>query len=262
MDWFDKAKQWVLNAVQAVRNFDFTTAWAKFQAIEWTALFHKTRDWVRTNRNNILIGAGIFVAAVVFLGWFLKDRAAKEDDARQYFSQALNSYNRGTQARDLSPEERRNELGRALQIIQEMQRRFPSASLSSDAVFYMGNILFESGDYAQAIGQFELYIQKYPNRYLAPYAAENIGYCHEQANDLPRAIAAFEQVRQRWPKSPVAGRTGLNVGRCREAQGDFKSAFESYQSVQADAPNSAWARQAYLRLTYLEARFQHGSSAR
>lgn len=258
-DLFEEAKERMARAWEAVRRFDIKATWRRLEATDWVGLGKRAVEWGKSHRETLLVVAIAVVAAVVGLGWYLRDRASKEDEARMYFGQGLQIYNRAVHDPRLSPQEHQEELGKALQMFETVRERFPSTAVAADALFYTGNALYEAGRYAEAAERFEEYVRRYPRRYLAAFAAGNIGACHEQAGDLGRAVEAYGEVRRRWPRSPAAGRAAVNIGRCHEAQGDFKSAFETYQSVQAEAPDSVWARQALLRAIYLEARFRKGA---
>ena len=250
IDLWNKIVDWI-------KNFDLEVFVTKIEKTDWNSVFFKIREWGKKNLNNILIVAGVVVVCIFGIVWMIYEKNKKEEEARRYFAQVLNFYNHGLHSSN--PEEKNNDFQKAMQILQEMQRRFPS-SLKKDVIFYMGHIFYESGQYMQALEQYEEIVRLFPKSYMAPFAQECIGYCYEQSNDLDKAIEAFSKVKERWPKSPVAGRTGINLGRIYEVKGDFKSAFESYQSVQAEYPNTSWARSAYLRTLYIESRFKNTSS--
>jgi TolA-binding protein len=258
-EFLAKVREYYAKTVAWIRAFNVRRVLDEIRSMNWIELGHDIRHWVQRNRNNVLIALGVVAALIVGLVWYANTREQKNDEAANTLHNGLNSYNRALQARDLTPEERRNELSKALQIFQYTLNQYPGTAMYSDAVFYLGNALYASGNYNEAAQRFQEYLKKYPKRYLAPYAVESVGYCHEQLGDLAKASEFYNKVRQLYPDSSIAGRVSLNLGRLAEMQGNLKAAVENYQSVVNTSPNTAWGRQARLRLAFLEAKFQHFS---
>jgi len=254
-----KAREYYEKALAWLKGLNFRKVIAEIRTMNWVELGRDIRHWVQKNRNNVLIGLGIVAAVVIGLIWYGKTQTTKNDEAASYLNNGLNSYNRALQARDITPEDRKNEMTRALQLFQYVIRQYPGAEVVSDAVFYMGNGFFASGNYNESLQQYQDYLRKYPRRYMAPFAVESIGYCYEQLGDTAKASDFYKKVRQLYPDSPIAGRVGINLGRLAELQRDDKSAFESYQSVVNTYPNTKWGQSARLRMAYLESKYQYMS---
>lgn len=242
--------------VGLLRRLDLSGLMRRLETLDWNTAVEKAAAWVRAHREPVLLVLGGVLAAALATGWYLRDRERKEDEARNMFASGLHAYGRAVQDEGLMPEERLRFLEEALRAFGALRTRFPSARVAADALFYEGNALYEAGRYAEAAERFEEYVRRHPRGYLVVFAAENVAACREQEGNLDAAIEAYEAVRKRWRRSPFAGRAALAVGRCQELKGDFKAAFETYQTVQAEAPDSFWARQALLRMTYLETRFR------
>jgi len=257
---FAKIKEYSQKVIQWFREFKFRKLFDEIRSMNWVELGHDIRHWVQRNRNNVFIALGVIAALLIGLAVYGQNREKKSDEAMNYLDNGLNSYNRAIQARDATPEDRKNELSRALQIFQLVMNQYASTPAYGDALFYMGNALFASGNYNEAVQRFQDYLKKFPKRYLAPYAVESTGYCYEQLGDLAKAADYYNRVKKMFPDSSIASRVGINIGRLAELQGNIKAAAESYQSVMNTAPNTKWGQQARLRLAFLEAKFQYMSS--
>jgi len=256
-EFLAKVREYYAKVVVWFREFNIRKVVDEIRSMNWIELGHDIRHWIQKNRNNVLVGLGVVAALIIGLAWYANRQEQKNDEAANTLHNGLNSYNRALQARELTPEERKNELTRALQIFQYTLNQFPGSVVYSDALFYMGNGLYASGNYNEASQRFQEYLKKFPKRYLAANAVESIGYCYEQLGDLAKASEFYNKVRQLYPDSSIASRVGVNLGRLAEMQGNLKSAVENYQSVVNTSPNTAWGRQARLRLAFLEAKFQY-----
>ena len=246
--------------IENVRQFDIGHAFNKIKQLSLIDVMHIVRHWVLNNTKNILIALAFVGAGVIGLIIYAGHMKSVNEEALRFFTSALNSYNYALRSKDVSPEDQKKYLQRALGLWQQVLAKYPTTSAAADALFYFGNGLYVSQNYDQAIQKFEEYVKKYPKKYLAPYALENIGFCYEQKSDFKNAVKYYDLLKEKYPRSSIAGKSGLDKGRCYEALNDWNKAAESYRSVLTYAPNSVWARDAQIRLGFLESKFKYMSA--
>ncbi|GEM_PF-2545437 len=257
MEWFTKTYEKV---VAFFKEFSFKKYVAHIKGLNLIEFARELRHWIQKNLNNVLISLGVIVVLAIGIFVWSGAQAKKNEEAVKYFGYAFNYYNRALQGTQ-PHEQQMKDLNQARQILQQIMGQYQRTPIMADAIFYLGNIMYLTGEYPAAMERYQEYVRRFGRKYLAANAQESIGYCLEQSGDLNGAIAAYELVRTKYPQSSIAGRAGLNIGRCYESLNDFKKAFETYQSVLAYAPNSQWARSAQVRLSFLEAKFQYMQSA-
>jgi tetratricopeptide (TPR) repeat protein len=256
MEWFKKL-------VEDIRTFfqelNLRKHVDKVKSLNLIQFARELRHWVQNNYRSVLIALGAVVVLVIGTVIYLDSLKNKNNEAAGYFSYGFNNYSAAMQGRG-NQEQLSRMIWEAQRAFSEVLTRFPNSPVAAESLFYQANIAYLTADYAKALEQYSLYVKKYGKRYLGPFAQESIGYCHEQMGDLNAAIKAYEEVKRKFPRSSIAGRTGLNVGRCYESLNDFQKAFEAYQSVLAYDPNSQWARNAQVRLAFLESKYQYEQS--
>jgi tetratricopeptide (TPR) repeat protein len=252
----DKIMESLKKFWERLRSFDIVTWFRKIRTVSFVEVGRNIRHWVIRNRNNVFIGAGIVVVLLIGAVIYTQQQGKKNEEANYIFTIGINSYNQAIMKRDSKPDEQQKMLTQAMQAFNQVQAQYAASPVSKEALYYIGNCLYASGNYQEAANRFEDFVKKYPRSYLAPFALESAGNCYEQAGDLAKAMDYYGRVKDKYPRSSVAGRSGINIGRCKEMNNDFKGAYESYQSTLAFAPNTQWAQQARLRLSFLESKFQ------
>lgn len=256
MDWFKKLIEDIKTFFKELNLGKYVE---KVKSLNLIQFARELRHWVQNNYRSVLIALGAVLVVVIGTLFYLDSLKDKNNEASGYFSYGFNNYSAAMQGRG-DQNQLSQMISEAQRAFSEVLTRFPNSPAAAESLYYQANIAYLTADYAKALEQYALYVKKYKKRYLAPFAQESIGYCHEQLGDLNAAIKAYEEVKTKYPRSSIAGRTGLNVGRCYESLNDYQKAFETYQSVLAYDPNSQWARNAQVRLAFLESKFQYNQS--
>ena len=108
--------------------------------------------------------------------------------------------------------------------------------------------LFKNGDYASAIGQFEDFLDNYPQSNLAPGAAYWIGNARYALRDYQLAIDAQRRLINKYPDSLKAPDAFLNIATSQYEMGDNKASKHTLEDLVAKYPNSEAAKKAKQRL--------------
>ena len=108
--------------------------------------------------------------------------------------------------------------------------------------------LFKNGDYASAIGQFEDFLDNYPQSSLAPGAAYWIGNARYALRDYQLAIDAQRRLINKYPDSLKAPDAFLNIATSQYEMGDSKASKHTLEDLVAKYPSSEAAKKAKQRL--------------
>jgi TolA-binding protein len=77
--------------------------------------------------------------------------------------------------------------------------RFPSHPRASEAQFWIGDCLYKSGRYGDAIAAYQRVIRNWPGSSMEPEAAAKIGYSYYNLQDFRTAAQALQIVVDRYP---------------------------------------------------------------
>ncbi len=127
----------------------------------------------------------------------------------------------------------------------------PPSPIENDAYKDAYN-LFKNGDYASAIGQFESFLESYPQSNLAPGAAYWIGNARYALRDYQLAIDAQRRLINKYPDSLKAPDAYLNIASSQYEMGDNKASKRTLENLLAKYPNSEAAKKAKQRLTNIK----------
>ena len=96
---------------------------------------------------------------------------------------------------------------------QQLLQAYPQDNLAPNAIFYLGEIAFRKGDYANAITTWDQVLEQYPGSNKAPAAQLRKGEAEMRANQRDAAVRDFRSLVQRYPQSPEAqqARSHLNA---------------------------------------------------
>jgi tol-pal system protein YbgF len=108
--------------------------------------------------------------------------------------------------------------------------------------------LFKNGDYSSAIGQFEDFLDNYPQSNLAPGAAYWIGNARYALRDYQLAIDAQRKLINKYPDSLKAPDAFLNIATSQSEMGDSKASKHTLEDLVAKYPSSEAAKKAKQRL--------------
>jgi tol-pal system protein YbgF len=91
----------------------------------------------------------------------------------------------------------------------------PTGSLADNALFWLGESHFATGDYSAAIRYYSRVTSEYSDQNKAPDALFKLGLAHEKTGDLALARTTLQQVIERYPYSTPAAAAKKELDRIR-----------------------------------------------
>jgi len=104
----------------------------------------------------------------------------------------------------------------------------PSSALRADATFRLGEISYNTGNYAEAEERFKRVINEFFDNSLAGEAAYWIGESYLKSGDLPEALKYYRLVLDKYSRSRLADYAAYSLGWTYEKSGEYVRAIESY----------------------------------
>jgi tetratricopeptide (TPR) repeat protein len=221
------------------------------------------RRYFITHKNTVYFVLAGFFCILIIIPIYLKSYDEKIDKANKDFEQgALGVYRQAFADEKLSPEERANLLQYAINGCQYIIENYKDTPVAADALFYQANAYYELGDYNNALQKYQDYVKKYPKKYFSDLAQINIGKCYEQLNNFQAAVEAYQKVISKYPKRHTVPEALYNLGKIYELNNNLNEAFNFYNKLISEHPYSPWAREARLRVLYIQSQIQLQSQIR
>ena len=105
---------------------------------------------------------------------------------------------------------------------QDVIHYYPESDRAGTAQFYLGEIAYTAGDYAEAIKDYGLVIQQYSGNPKEPTAELHKGYALLQSDQREAGIEQLRSLIQRYPQGPEAS----DARRRLRSMGVSKSAYQ------------------------------------
>ena len=99
-----------------------------------------------------------------------------------------------------------------------LQRVFdaePSGELADNALYWIGETYFATGDFSNAMRAYERVTKEYPDQNKAPDAMFKIGLTFEKTGDIGMARKTFEELIRRYPYSTASSSAKLELKRVK-----------------------------------------------
>ncbi len=96
------------------------------------------------------------------------------------------------------------DLVNAAQLFETFIVQHPNHSLSDNAMYWLGECHYSSGQYKKAIGVFKELVKAYPKAEKVPDALLKTGYAYISLDDVNRAHHYLKSVITKYPFSPAA----------------------------------------------------------
>jgi tol-pal system protein YbgF len=92
----------------------------------------------------------------------------------------------------------------AAQEFNDYVKYYPNTDLAGNAYFYLADLSYRSGNYAQAVKDYDQVIQNFPTGNKAAAAQLKKGYALIELGQKDDGVAELRHVIQRYPRSPEA----------------------------------------------------------
>lgn len=93
---------------------------------------------------------------------------------------------------------------------------FPDSQLADNAQYWLAESYYVTGQYEEALRQFQLVLSGYPRSLKLPDALLKIGYSNYELDRWPDARSALERVRDDYPDSTTARLAEQRLQRMRD----------------------------------------------
>jgi len=82
--------------------------------------------------------------------------------------------------------------------------KYPGSGYADNAQYWLGEISYVTRDFEQAIREFDLVLQKYPDSTKHADAMLKKGYCYYELKNYTKAHAVLDEVTKRFPATTAA----------------------------------------------------------
>ena len=89
-------------------------------------------------------------------------------------------------------------------LFSDFVKKFPDHELADNALYWLGECSYTTGDYEKAAKIFKTLVQTYPKGQKVPDALLKTGYSYMSIDDVSQANHYFKKVITRYPFSPAA----------------------------------------------------------
>ncbi len=89
--------------------------------------------------------------------------------------------------------------------------RFPDASNTPDAHYYLGESYYSLQRYLEAVADYQMVIKEYSRSRLVPACYLKSGYCYQKLEQCELAEKAFRELISRYPRSEEAEQARLEL---------------------------------------------------
>ena len=198
----------------------------------------------------------------------------RHDEAIQTFLNAAKTYPNSDWADDsqyqaawarYSREEYENALNAFDSFLKKPE--FQGSSLAPEAVFFRGSSYFKLRRYREAIADFLMVAEQYPNavfssptdadtEHIREEALYKIGESRYNLGEYSEAIDAYLQLQRLYPKSALAPNAQYSIAGARQLMGETQLSIDAFRELAAKYPNSRLAPESLYSIGVL--RFDSG----
>jgi TolA-binding protein len=140
----------------------------------------------------------------------------------------------------------------AMQALESLLERYPSAHTVPEAAYELGNVRFSAGDYAGARAAYELALQRGASGLIRSLARMALARTWEAERDFARAAGAYGALaKDHDPRSFIYEDALLDQARMLELAGKKDEAIEVYQRMLKEIPAARRADDVRSRLASL-----------
>lgn len=93
---------------------------------------------------------------------------------------------------------------KAIPEFQAFNKNFPSSSYAPNAHYWLGQLLFNKGELAQAAAEFDIVVQRHTSSNKRPDAMLKLGMVAQKQNQNAKAVAIYQQLISQYPDSTAA----------------------------------------------------------
>jgi tetratricopeptide (TPR) repeat protein len=198
-------------------------------------------DAAKGRQKQLLIVGLVIVAMLALYMAFSMYSSSLEADAVAIEKKANDYYYGEAVEGTMSDDER---LKKALEIFKESV----DIKVTRTALYNLGNTYYKMGDYANAIKQYDLFVNKFSgNVEMLALVYQKIAASYIRSGQKEKAFVALRKLEK--IKSGIFKDTALLLeARYLESEGDLEKSLEKYAELAAEFPGSVWSGEAASKL--------------
>ena len=223
---------------------------------------HQVMDWGIQHLKTIGIVAGVVVLLLVMVFSWLTYKKSMDGNAstlegeafklHQEAQEATSSQSQSEDSAEEDSAEPQNPYQEASALYQKILDKYPGTKSAERALYLLGSIEFELGNYDQAQEYFSTYRSKYPKGILLTSAEDSLGYIFEQKQDYQQALDMFKGLESKVDTSKKI-EILLAIARNYESLEQFDDAITTYQTIVDSDTSFSLKNKAKERLDFLQA---------
>ena len=207
----------------------------------------------------ILITISVFVVALAI--YFLIEHiySKREEYADKSFGKVYLVYkNVKSESGDkITEEEKTKKLSDLTNDFKIVINDYPNSIAAMKSAYFIGNILFDSGKYKEALEYYKKgYSKKGKTNYISMLCLLNEATCYEQLEDYDKAAQVYERILSDFSDEYIVPYALYNLGQIQEKQNKFQSASDKYSKIVSGYDWSSWKQFAEKKLLLIK-NFQH-----
>lgn len=142
---------------------------------------------------------------------------------------------------------------KAIAALQQVLAQHGRTSAAPVAAYQLGNLQYQSGDYAAARGAYELALAKGATGSVRTLAASGVGYTWEAQKNYANAVTAYEAlVRQESPRQFFFEEALIDLARAQALASKPTDAVATYERLLKEAPDTRRAADVRARIADLQ----------
>jgi predicted negative regulator of RcsB-dependent stress response len=200
-----------------------------------TAFLIKFWPWIEANRNRLIIGSVIVIAAIFLYSFYAYQQEQKKTIAGQAFSQLALTLPSDAGASQWA------------ESYLKVAGDYPDTLAGRRAWLQGAAALFAGGKYADAQAQFQKYFDAHPDGEFSASAALGVAASLEALGKLDLAFGAYQRVVNGFPSDAAAVNAAkFALARISGGQGKLNDALGFYDSLIRSNPRSPVAQEAAM----------------
>jgi len=117
---------------------------------------------------------------------------------------------------------------------------YPNSRWADDAQLGIGNCYFATGDYGNAIKEYQKVLDNYSESDLSPLAQYSLAQSYRRAGYRSTAIEKYQELIFLYPESEYCGPSQYYIGYCYYEKDKYQSAIDEFQKVIDEYSYSTW----------------------
>ena len=142
---------------------------------------------------------------------------------------------------------------KSMDILRALMTNYSGTQNAGRATFYLANLLYERGEYDEALKLYQKYIDDYGNDVIISSSSfSGIAACYEEKDDFENAAKFYLKGAAKYSKHFEAPEQLMHAARCYKLMNKDNKAIEIYQKVIDQYPDARQKRDAETYISVLQ----------